>query len=143
MVSERDELEAFVKIDAPGPERIDGESRRDRAIVANSFAQAFERFKAEARPILERSSVFVGAPVHERREELEHQVAVATVQVDDVKADAACSARRAHPVLRDAADVGAFLALGTVPRGNRPLATCDGASDGSRDSRLDAKAPPW
>ena len=86
MVGEPDELEPLVELDAGRPER----STPMRTAIAQSSPTAsrtdLEHLEPEARAVLERAAVLVGALVVERRQELGQQVAVAAVDVDDVEA---------------------------------------------------------
>ena len=77
------DLHAFCAI-----ERIDGETGRDRAVVAHGLLHPGQPFDPEARPVLEAAAVAVGSLVVELRQELERQIAVRAVDVDDVEARA-------------------------------------------------------
>ena len=105
MVGEDDEARALVELDSGGPERLDAEANGDRAVVSHRRADLLQRLDPEARAVLERAAVGVGALVVERREELQRQIAVAAVDVDDVEARVPRELRRAHPVLADPLDV--------------------------------------
>ena len=65
-------------------------AHRHGALAADSSAHLLDRLEPEARPILERAPVPVGAPVAEGREELHRQVASGRrTHVDDVEASIA------------------------------------------------------
>ena len=78
---------------------------------SDGLPRQLEELQPEARAVLERAAVLVGAPVVERREELHGQVAVRPVDVDDVEAGLAGPPGRGRPVLLDAADVVALHRL--------------------------------
>ena len=89
----------------PPPQRLDAETNGDRAVVANRSAHILQRLEPEARAVLERAAVLVGAAVVERRQKLERQVAMPAVDVDDVEP---CVARKPcglHPVAPHTVDV--------------------------------------
>src|SRR5271169_7104869 len=65
---------------------VDCETGSDRAVVANGLSDLLKALPPESRPILERPAVLVGPLVRPGREELQWQVAVRTVDVDDVEA---------------------------------------------------------
>ena len=111
VVGEADELEALVEVDAVRAQRGDGNPCRDGALAVHRLARELEELHPEARPVLERAAVLVGAPVVERREELHGQVAVGAVDVDDVEPGLAGPPGRGRPVLLDAADVVALHRL--------------------------------
>ena len=67
-------------------ERVDGEARRDRAVVADRLAHLLEALLPEAGAVLEAAAVLVRALVVEGGEELQRQVRVGAVDVDDVEA---------------------------------------------------------
>ena len=84
---------------------VDGEARGDRAVVADRLADLDQRLAPEARPVLERAAVAVGASVVVRREELERQVRMGAVDVDDVEAGLARADRGVDVHLLDGVDV--------------------------------------
>ena len=67
-------------------QRVDRESRGDRAVVTHGFAHLLEALTPEAGAVLERAPVLVRALVRPGGQELQRQVAVSTVDVDDVEA---------------------------------------------------------
>jgi len=85
--------------------RVDADPHRHGAVATDSSAHLLERLEPEARPILERAAVRVGAAVAERREELHRQVAVGAVHVDDVEASIARAESRGNVRVLDAHDV--------------------------------------
>ncbi len=105
VVGEDDEARTFVELDSGGPERLDAEANGDRAVVSHRRADLLQRLDPEARAVLERAPVGVGALVVEGREELQRQIAVAAVDVDDVETGVPGELRRAHPLLADSLDV--------------------------------------
>ena len=108
----------------------------DRAPVADGLADALDRLQPEPRAVLDRAAVRVGAPVRARREELRRQVGVRAVDVDDVEARLDRAARRRHPGVLLAADVGRRHRLRHVPRQVlvRDLARRRASAAGSRAS---------
>ena len=112
MVGEDDEAGALVQLHPGRPERLDAQADGDRAVVSDRGADLLERLEPEARTVLQRAAVRIGALVVERREELQRQVAVAAVDVDDVEARVVRELRGANPVLAHPADVGELHRLG-------------------------------
>ena len=102
-----DEADAVLAdLDRRRPQQvIDREPRRDRAVVADGLADLDQRLAPEARAILERAAVLVGATVVVRRQELERQVGVRAVDVDDVEAGLTRPQRRVDVHLLDGVDV--------------------------------------
>src|SRR6266568_8469450 len=77
----------LLEFDARGSvQGVDRETGSDRAIVADGISDLLEALPPESRSILERPAVLVGPLVRPGREELQRQVAVRTVDIDDVEA---------------------------------------------------------
>ena len=113
VVGEPDEAEPLLELDAGRPERLDAEAHRDRAVVADRLAHGLERLEPEARAVLERAAVLVGALVVEGREELERQVRSARRRRRRCRTRRRASELgRAHPVARGRADVVELHRLG-------------------------------
>ena len=106
------EREALLGLDAGALERVGRDADRDRGVVAHGLAHALERLQPEARAVLERASVRVGAVVVAGREELRRQVGVRAVDVDDVEAGLPRPECGGDPVVLRAPDVRELHGLG-------------------------------
>jgi hypothetical protein len=86
-VHELDELETIVEcLHTIGTIKgVHREACRDSRLVPDRALHGPKRFDPEARPVLERATISVGAAIVVVREELQRQVAVRAVDVDDVK----------------------------------------------------------
>ena len=69
-------------------------------------AHGFRRLYRKADAILERSAVFVGAPIAEGRKELVHEIAVGEVQFHYLKSGFECAAGGGRERLPNARDLG-------------------------------------
>src|SRR5262245_28244478 len=69
-VGKLDPSEALViHLDAPRSGNIvDREAGADRTVIAGDAAQGLQRLDPEARPVLERPAIFVGAPIEMSRQ---------------------------------------------------------------------------
>ena len=134
------EREALLGLDARAVERVGGDADRDRGVVADGLAHQLERLQPEARAVLERAAVGVGAVVVARREELRRQVRVRAVDVDDVEAGLARPQRRGHPVGLRAPDVGELHRLRHDERLELARDLARRERHGARLARLDVDA---